>query len=63
MKFNKESRILAAIGLICITIFLFSFTTKSETGYKYQIERVYKDGLTFYVLVDQIGNPINFIHR
>jgi hypothetical protein len=65
MKFNKESRILAAVALMCITSFLFSFTKKEkeEVGGRYQIERVYKDGVTFYVLVDMNGNPIHFMYR
>ena len=62
MKFNRESRILAAIALVCITVFLFSFTKKETPVYgRYQIEKVYKDNYTFYVLVDAGGNPINFV--
>jgi hypothetical protein len=60
MKFNKEQRILAAIALVCITVFLFSFTKKEEVSGRYQIDRVYKDGMTFYVLLDSRGEPVNF---
>jgi hypothetical protein len=63
MKFNKESRILAAVALMCITVFLFSFTKKEEVGSRYQIERCYTDGRTFYVLVDGMGNPVNFMYK
>jgi hypothetical protein len=63
MKFNKESRILAAIALVCITIFLFSFNKKEEVGSRYRIERYYYDGATFLVLVDGAGNPINFMYK
>ena len=63
MKFNKESRILTAIALLCITAFLFSFTKKEETYKRYNIETAYKDGSTFYVLVDESGRPINFMYK
>jgi len=63
MKFNKESKILAAVALMCISVFLFGFTKKEDVGNKYQIERVFKDGSTFYVLVDENGNPINFMYK
>jgi hypothetical protein len=63
MKFNKESRILAAVALMCITVFLFGFTKKEEVGSRYQIERCYTDGRTFYVLVDGNGYPINFMYK
>lgn len=65
MKFNRESRILAVIALVCITMFLFSFTKKEENpAYgRYQIDRTYKDGLTFYVLLDVNGNPVHFIRN
>lgn len=62
MKFNKESRILAAIALMCITVFLFGFTKKEDVGNKYQIEVTYKNGRAFYVLVDGNGYPIDFIN-
>lgn len=63
MKFNKESRILAAIALMCITVFLFSFTKKENVGNRYQIESLNRDGKTFYVLVDGNGYPINFMYK
>jgi len=67
MEFNKELKILVSIvgafALLCIASLLFSFTKKEETSNKYQIERVYKDGSTFYVLVDTNGNPINFMYK
>jgi hypothetical protein len=65
MKFNKESRILAAVALMCITIFLFGFTKKEkeEVGSRYHIERCYYDGSTFLVLVDASGNPVNFMYK
>ena len=63
MKFNRESRILAAIALMCITVFLFGFTKKEDVGNRYQIETFYKDGRTFYVLVDTNGYPINFMYK
>ena len=63
MKFNKESRILAAVALMCITVFLFGFTKKEVVGNKYRIERYYYDGATFLVLVDANGNPVNFMYK
>ena len=63
MKFNKESRILAAVALMCITVFLFGFTKKEDVGNRYQIETSHRDGRTFYVLVDVNGNPINFMYK
>lgn len=63
MKFNKESRILAAIALVCITMFLFSFTRKEEVSGRYQIDSTYKDGKTFYVLLDSRGEPVDFMYR
>jgi hypothetical protein len=65
MKFNKESRILAAVALMCITVFLFSFTKKEkeEVGSRYHIERCYYDGAAFLVLVDASGNPVNFMYK
>ena len=63
MKFNKESRILAAVALMCITVFLFGFTKKEVVGNRYQIETSNRDGRTFYVLVDANGNPINFMYK
>ena len=63
MKFNKESRILAAVALLCITSFLFSFAKKEDVGNKYRIERCYYDGATFLVLVDANGNPVNFMYK
>ena len=62
MKFNRESRILAAVALMCIASFLFGFTKKEETSNKYQIERTYIHGKMFYVLVDGNGNPVNFMY-
>lgn len=63
MKFNKESRILAAVALLCITSFLFGFTKKEDVGGRYHIERCYYDGATFLVLVDVNGNPVNFMYK
>jgi len=63
MKFNRESRILAAIALLCITIFLFSFVKKEETYTRYKIEKAYKDSYTFYVLLDESGTPVNFMYK
>ena len=69
MKFNKESRILAAVALMCITVFLFGFTKKEKekeevcARYRYHIERCYYDGATFLVLVDANGNPVNFMYK
>ncbi len=63
MKFNRESRILAAIALVCITIFLFSFVKKEETYARYNIEKAYKDSYTFYVLIDESGRPVNFMYK
>lgn len=63
MKFNQESRILAAIALLCITAFLFSFTKKEETYKKYNIETVYKDGSAIYVLTNVDGDPVNFMYK
>ena len=63
MKFNRESRILAAIALVCITIFLFSFVKKEETYKRYNIETAYKDGFTFHVLIDESGRPVNFMYK
>jgi hypothetical protein len=63
MKFNKESKILAAIALLCITTFLFSFTKKEETYKRYNIETAYKDGATIYVLTNANGDPVNFMYK